>query len=627
MISKFASMRDSWFTKIILSITALSFMSLFGVSGYINSANRNKTVIKVGKVELSQSEFNFLVQRELIQLRNGNDLDDESAEKLKNEVIKVLAHAKLDDAIIQSTMNKYNIDFRPAVIGTMITNAPQFMNTNGAFDYALFSEYMRRSGKSEQEISQDVKNQLGRQLLVDTQVAYANVPHVLIEQMQKVLGQRRSFNYVKISTRDAAINRQPSEEELDRIYDEFSAELSVPEKRNATVLFISDESIENSIEVSPEEIAAYYKEHIENFEQPEKRAVLQMVFENADDAKAAKAELDNGADFASVAAKYGQKAEDIDLGLVSRNDLSDELADVIFALDQGQTSDVTEIADSWQILKVTGTQAASKMPKAEAEAQIVREIRQDKSYDSTYEVMAQIEDKLGAGESLEDIAKNFNATLQPVYNVTEEGQSDTANAALSKILQENKDVIDGIFSYNEGEITQAVEDDNGLVVARVDAVMPQHVLPREEASAQLMTYWRDTERSAVTQELVDAIETELEQGDELNAVAAKHGLKLVKTMPMTRAESFADLSFEQMKELFNLPQDEAKVLQNGEDYIVASTVSIYNDTNAMSDADKNFLLRALRAQAARDMSEALLKDYASEFEVEVNYNRMGMNDE
>jgi hypothetical protein len=27
------------------------------------------------------------------------------------------------------------------------------------------------------------------------------------------------------------------------------------------------------------------------------------------------------------------------------------------------------------------------------------------------------------------------------------------------------------------------------------------------------------------------------------------------------------------------------------------------------------------------MSEALLKDYASEFEVEVNYNRMGMNDE
>ena len=47
----------------------------------------------------------------------------------------------------------------------------------------------------------------------------------------------------------------------------------------------------------------------------------------------------------------------------------------------------------------------------------------------------------------------------------------------------------------------------------------------------------------------------------------------------------------------------------------------------MSDADKNFLLRALRAQSARDMSEALLKDYASEFEVEVNYNRMGMNDE
>jgi hypothetical protein len=47
----------------------------------------------------------------------------------------------------------------------------------------------------------------------------------------------------------------------------------------------------------------------------------------------------------------------------------------------------------------------------------------------------------------------------------------------------------------------------------------------------------------------------------------------------------------------------------------------------MSEADKNFLVRALHAELGREMADALLKDYASEFEVKVNYNRMGMVDD
>ena len=51
MIAKLSSMSKSVFTKIILTVTALSFMSLFGVSGYITTANSNKSVIKVDNIE------------------------------------------------------------------------------------------------------------------------------------------------------------------------------------------------------------------------------------------------------------------------------------------------------------------------------------------------------------------------------------------------------------------------------------------------------------------------------------------------------------------------------------------------------------------------------------------------
>lgn len=628
MISKFASMRDSWFTKIILGVTALSFMSLFGVSGYINSANNNKTVLKVGDVAISQSEFSVAVQKELAKLRAAGVVDDENSDQIKNEVIKALAGIKMEEAIIQSVMDKYKIDFRPEVVGSAITGSPKFWDANGRFDRSLFNEYLRMEGKSEAEVIQDVKIGLAKQILVDTQVAYTNVPQVLITQMQKVMGQRRSFNYVKISNDAAEITRQPTDDELDQIYEDFSEELTVPEKRNATIVFISNDSIEKSVDVSPEEITAYYKEYIDEFEQPAKRTVLQMVFENKDDAEAALAQLKDGADFMTVATTAGQNAQDVDLGLVARSDLSDELADVVFALNIGETSDVTEIADSWQILKVTTEQAAQKMPEDEAKAQIINKIRQDKSYDQTETLMAQIEDKIGAGKTLEDIAALYaDNKLIVVANLDEDGNAEVFDKDLEQMFHENKDLVDAIFSYNEGEITQVVEDDRGLVVARVGKIIPTHVLPQEEAKDQLLQYWRETERTAVTQELAENIEAGLEAGESLNTLATRYNLSLIKTMPLSRAENFADLSFEKMKELFDLQQGEAKVLQQGDNYVIAVTTNIYNDASAMSEADKNFMIRALHMEVNREMAEALLKDYASKFKTEVNYNRMGMGDE
>ena len=73
---------------------------------------------------------------------------------------------------------------------------------------------------------------------------------------------------------------------LDQIYDDMSDELMIPEKRDITLMYLSQDDIEKSIEVTPEEIAAYYKEHIDEYEKPEQRRVMQMVFDDENTAKA-----------------------------------------------------------------------------------------------------------------------------------------------------------------------------------------------------------------------------------------------------------------------------------------------------------------------------------------------------
>ena len=623
MISTFSKMHNSLFTKIILTITALSFMSLFGVSGYINSANSNKPVIKVDNLEISQSEFNYMLQKELSKLKDMDSANPEEAEARKAEISAELAKIKLDDLLLENTMKKFKVDVTDSLVSQIIQISPQFLN-NGQFDREMYKWYMNKNNLTEKDLVAEIKRNIGRKILVETQVEGFKVPEVLQSQMQKVLGQRRTFKYIKLAAADAKIDRKPSQEELDQYYEDFNEEFRVPEKRDITILSLPLETIEKSIDVSDDEINTYYKEHIEEYEQPEKRHVLQLAFEDEESAKKAETEL-AAKDFMAVAAENGQSAEDTDFGDVEKSDLSDELADVVFSLAKGQISKPENINGGWQILKVTDIIPASSTPRAQANAQIKKTIQEERAYDGSYELMTSIEDKLGAGVSLADIAKEYNIELVDVKNLAEDGSSDNKDKQLAEVLK-NKDVIDAAFSYNAGEVSQTIEGDDGLIVVEVEKVHESHIQPENEVTEKITKLWQESEKVSITQELVDNINHDLEAGDTLSEVAGRYNLPVMKTMPITRGETFADLNFNDMKTLFSAGKEEAKVLQHGDDYLIAETNEVYDDSSALSQEDKNFLKQALQAEMAQEMADALLHGYAKDYKVEVNYGRMGIND-
>lgn len=623
MISTFSKMHNSLFTKIILTITALSFMSLFGVSGYINSANSNKPVIKVDNLEISQSEFNYMLQKELSKLKDMDSANPEEAEARKAEISAELAKIKLDDLLLENTMKKFKVDVTDSLVSQIIQISPQFLN-NGQFDREMYKWYMNKNNLTEKDLVAEIKRNIGRKILVETQVEGFKVPEVLQSQMQKVLGQRRTFKYIKLVAAEAKIDRKPSQEELNQYYEDFTEDFRVPEKRDVKVLSLPLETIEKSINVSDDEINAYYKEHIEEYEQPEKRHVLQLAFEDEESAKKAEAEL-AAKDFMAVAAENGQSAEDTDFGDVAKSDLSDELADVVFSLAKGQISKPENINGGWQILKVTDIIPASSTPREQANAQIKKTIQEERAYDGSYELMTSIEDKLGAGVSLADIAKEYNIELVDVKNLAEDGSSDNKDKQLAEVLK-NKDVIDAAFSYNAGEVSQTIEGDDGLIVVEVEKIHESHIQPENEVTAKITKLWQESEKVSITQELVDNINHDLEAGDTLSEVAVRYNLPVMKTMPITRGETFADLNFNDMKTLFSAGKEEAKVLQHGDDYLIAETNEVYDDSSALSQEDKNFLKQALQAEMAQEMADALLHGYAKDYKVEVNYGRMGIND-
>ena len=109
-------------------------------------------------------------------------------------------------------------------------------------------------------------------------------------------------------------------------------------------------------------------------------------------------------------------------------------------------------------------------------------------------------------------------------------------------------------------------------------------------------------------------------------VAKRYNLQLRNTMPVTRGESLDNLSFMEMATLFMAAKNDPQIIKMGDDYIIAETTNIYDDSASLSDEDKAFLNQALYAETVHEMTDALLKGYAKDYKIEVNYNRMGLSD-
>ena len=128
MISKLAKAQESWIFKIIFAAVAVSFISLFGVTGYISSASQNQTVVNVNGQKTPQSVFSYRLNKELNAVRNiaGDDFDltDDMRNTLAESVLKQI----IDDSVIDQTMLKNSIYFPKVFVQQVLFNMPEFQN-------------------------------------------------------------------------------------------------------------------------------------------------------------------------------------------------------------------------------------------------------------------------------------------------------------------------------------------------------------------------------------------------------------------------------------------------------------------------------------------------------------------
>lgn len=626
MMTKIRSVQDSWAAKSILILTALSFMSLFGVSGYMSSVGKNRPIIKVDDIIVYQDEIRNQYNQELQAAKNlfGDNIDVN--DNMKNAILQNIVQKDLVNAILQKTSEDLNVSISNDLVKKIIYSQAEFMDANGNFSLDKLRRLLNASGWTEQRYIDTLRKDIEKQHLVQNPVENINIPNFMNKYLAQLENQKKIFKYIEIRPESLKVDRQISQEELEQYYQDFAAQFEEPETRNVSFIELSVDKLASKVTPNETDIKNYYNENINQFVIPENRNVLQMVFDNQDDADKAFAALNAGGDFYNVAKQFAkQDKAATQLGEVSKDMLIAEMSDAVFDLKAGDYTNPIKSELGWHIMKVTNIIPKKETSLAAARNKIIDAIRKEKAYDEAYNAVAEIEDKIGAGATLESIAEEYNARINKVIGLNEEGKSKSAPASQNKLIA-STDFIDSAFSYNSGEISQVLEGDNGFTIVRVDSITNAHPKELSEVKDEIQKMWEANEKNAIAQEIINDVTHDIENGDEIGDVGRRFELPVKTTKAIKHTENFAGLSRIQIEELFQEKLGTPQLISNDEVNLIVVPTKVIKASDNLSKEE----LEVLRSKAQADMSQAaaneLIDAYGRNYKVRVKYKYLGLAD-
>ena len=624
MISQLRKLQDTWLAKIILILTGLSFVSLFGVAGYMGSVGKNRPVIKVNNDEFLQGEALGQLENEIQTAKRLFGDNFEITDAIRANMMQNIIEKNLNRMIIKNIAEKNGISISDDLVRQFIYAQPEFRNANGQFDINRFRQILSMSGLTESQYISSIKNDIIRQNVIQTAVDGLNIPSIMLKYAGLINNQKRVFKYITLDTKKLPIDRKISEDEIQQYYQDFNMNFMAPETRDISFFYMSNDDISKQMTISDEEAENYYQENENQFLTPETRHVLQMVFDDELLAQSAIKDLQNGQDFYAVAKKQAKQERDVtDLGYIAQDMLLENLAEPVFALKKGQVSAPLNSDMGWHVVKVIDIKAGSKVEKSKALAQIKEQLKKEKMYDESYELAAKVEDKIGAGEEFTDIAKMLKTKIYDIKELHEDGTANTNETFIKKIITQ-PDFIDVAFSYNAGEISQVIELEDGFASLKVNAVHDSHPKDIAEVRPEIIKMWEHNERTAIAQEIINDVQHDLEDGDSIDNIAKRFNLQLNTTTPMLRTQTFAGLSETDMKDLFLERAGAARIFKVGDSQIIALTDKIINTSS--SETKSETVLRQMKLELAQEYAHQLLSDFSSDYDVRVKYKLLGLAD-
>ncbi|MCQ2966731.1 MAG: SurA N-terminal domain-containing protein [Alphaproteobacteria bacterium] len=610
MLKFFRSQKDSWFVKAILILTALSFMSFFGIQGMSEMRMRNRAIISLkGRTITIQEYLNEYNQRveTLRRLMKG----DFSAADAENSGLMVKTLNELGSkAVIERLVDQLHLIVTDDEVRQMVQTMPNFQGIDGKFNIGLFNEYLRTIGQSEKRFISEFFTSMRLSQLRAGILASTIVPIDIAKMSYRLKNEKRNIDLYRVDPAQIVIKTKPTAEEAKKLYEDLADSLMAPEYRDLTVLKLTFDDVMNKIKYTDEELKAYFDENKAEFEVEEVRDVDQMLFSDQKTANNAMDALKAGQSFEKVAKDIAKQTEDqTHLGGLTLSTATSDWSEEVFKAKKGEIVGPVQTSFGWQIIRVNKITAKIEKSFASVKNDIADQLRKAEAFDKMENLSIELDERIGAGESLESIAKSEGLVLTKYKNITADGVDKSGK----KVVLPGE-VISTAFLGSVEQVSPKIEEQNSNYFVRVDTIVDPALKTMDEAKKDIEEVYVLQKQQEQVQKIVKNLEKDLAKGD---ADLTKY--------PSVRLEKLVDIQRDNSKisssltySLFAKKQGEVLSTSEKNVYIVGKIKKVKVANPEKDVLGVKELQKEMAVQMAEDKMDTLLTAFGEEYNLEIS---------
>ncbi len=543
---------SGWLAKGLLLLLVASF-GVWGIGGDMLSSSVGSNVIEVGDTSVSLGEFQRDYQRNLnlLSARFNTQLTQEQARQFG--LAQMTVNQIASRALIDEKTKSLGLSADDDAVRKMIQRQPTFQNQFQQFDRFMFEQFLARNGYSEGEYIEIVRNDItGDQLFGTLSQGVNKAPTVLVDTFYAYLAEKRTAKYIDILDSSIGFAPAPTDEELEALIKENPENYSAPEYRKISYILLTPETLAAETDISDDDLKAEYEARKSEFDTPETRAVIQMIFENEDKATAAHKKITDGADFAEIAMSDLQLTpSDIDLGMMSKTDLLPELQGPVFDLEKGGVTQPVKTILGWHVAKVEDIVPGEEQNFEAVKDQLKKDILQNKAQELLYTEATKLEDEFAGGANLNEAAETLDLPVVTTDWIDASGSDKSSNPLDG--LPTVTGFLSEAFARQVGDDVEVSETaDGGYYAVVVDQVETAAVKPLADVKEQVTQDWQANWRHEEARKKAEELLVKLNAGEDFEKIVTEMGLTMQTSSAVLRSGSAEELSPVARDGLFDL---------------------------------------------------------------------------
>ena len=546
MLSLMRKHAGTWMIKVILGAIVIVFV-FWGVGSY--RSRQSGRIAKVNGTIITLDDYRVSYNNLIEQVRQsfGNNLNEELIRML--QLRKRALDQLVDKALMLQAAEKLKLTVSDEELAEFIRNIGAFQ-TAGVFDSGRYINTLSRNRLT----PEDFEIQQREALIIDKLQALitGSIKVSDLEARQWYI-----WNNTEVDIDYLFVEPQRykgiklTDEELRNYFDQHKDSYKTEPGIKVRYLYFKPEDYAARVTLSEDDIRDYYESNPGEFNIPktvEARHILIKADQNAkaeqDESARKKAEevfklAKEGQDFAELARKYSEgptKAKGGYLGAFRREEMVKPFSDKAFSMNAGDISEPVRTAFGWHIIKVEKVNPEKTLSLDEAEADIRKKLKADRSKNIAYDEAEAVYDASFESQNLDGIAADRNLKIQTTEFFTQKNPpQEIKNAARFAAAAFN-------LPINELSAVQDFADGYYLleVVDKVQPQIPELNTVEQKVRNDLLKEKQDQR----ARDEANLLLTELKNGQTLASVSQKFKIPVKQTGFFKRNSSIPEIGAE-----------------------------------------------------------------------------------